>query len=120
MPKPRLNVLYTRMGSLAGSTGKGVREQKVLEDRANDVADRVLHQSILESERRDIPGFGFIDGEFPIRPDPVTTFEQLRLDFPKPHFVIFLEVEITPGHALVLGGSGVGQSKVAVGCNPFD
>jgi hypothetical protein len=75
-----LQLLAAAVRAAADQAAVGVKDQPAGEWLAQCIADRVLHDAVLQVRGLDQPGLGVIDPELKVRPGPVRPIQQFALN----------------------------------------
>src|SRR5262249_28343022 len=92
-PRVLLAAADRGMGSLSGSTGVGIKDERSLEDRLQDVAQRVMDDPVAIRGRADQAGLGLADRERSGGARAIRLSRQLVVESPESAFQVVFEPE---------------------------
>ena len=101
--------------ALADAVGVAVGDEAALEDRLDEVAQRVVDDAVAERRGGNQAALGFVDVERDVRAGAVSVREQLFLKLEEVVFQAVLEGRHVRVAALAFGGAAIGEQQVVPG-----
>ena len=107
-PRQRLCAVQGAMGTLAEAIGIGVGDKTAFKDRLDEVAERMVHDTVTKGRGGDEASFGFVDVKVGIRARTISAVAQARLQGEQMVFETVLKGRHRWPIALAFAGTAIG------------